>query len=123
MSRTERSRRQILDAAVTVFEAEGVDGASMEKIAKRAGLTRATLYNLFSGKEEIAETIVGEKVGVWDTEIRRRLKEGDDPLQLIVESLQRNAETCLAYPRIALSVLTSPQRRAPLASGSRHPSF
>jgi TetR/AcrR family transcriptional regulator of autoinduction and epiphytic fitness len=123
MSRTERSRRQILDAAVIEFEAEGVDGASMEKIANRAGLTRATLYNLFSGKEEIAETIVGEKVGVWDTEIRRRLKEGDDPLQLIVESLQRNAETCLAYPRIALSVLTSPQRRAPLASGSRHPSF
>jgi TetR/AcrR family transcriptional regulator of autoinduction and epiphytic fitness len=122
MSRTERSRRQILDAAVTVFEAEGVDSASMEKIAIRAGLTRATLYNLFSGKEEIAETIVGEKVGDWDSEIRRRLEDGDDPLQLIVEALQRNADTCLAYPRIALSVLTSPQRRMASASNS-YPSF
>lgn len=123
MSRTERSRRQILDAAIIEFETEGVDGASMEKIAKRAGLTRATLYNLFSGKEEIAETLVGEKVGIWDAGIRERLAEGNDPLELIVEALQRNAETCLDYPRIALSVLTSPQRHAPSASSGRYPSF
>lgn len=123
MSRTERSRKQILDAAIIEFEAEGVEGTSMEKIARRAGLTRATLYNLFSGKEEIANTIVGEKVGVWDTEIRQRLAEGNDPLQLLVEALQRNAETCLAYPRIAVSVLTSPQRHAPATSEDRYPSF
>ncbi len=123
MSRTERSRRQILDAAVIEFEAEGVEATSMEKIARRAGLTRATLYNLFSGKEEIAEIIVGEKIGVWDAEIRQRLTEGSDPLELIVEALQRNAETCLAYPRIAVSVLTSPQRRAPSESRGRYPSF
>ncbi|WP_180897778.1 TetR/AcrR family transcriptional regulator [Martelella soudanensis] len=123
MSRTERSRRQIFDSAVIEFEAAGVEATSMEKIARRAGLTRATLYNLFSGKEEIAEIIVGEKIGVWDAEIRQRLTEGSDPLELIVEALQRNAETCLAYPRIAVSVLTSPQRHAPSESRGRYPSF
>jgi len=123
MSRTERSRRQILDAAIIEFEADGFDGASMEKIAKRAGLTRATLYNLFSSKEDIAETIIGEAVGVWDAEIRQRLAEGSDALELIVEALQRHAEACLAHPRIAISVSFSPQRHAPSASCSQRPSF
>jgi len=123
MSRIERSRRQILDAAIIEFEAEGFDGASMEKIAKRAGLTRATLYNVFSSKEDIAETIIGEAVGVWDAVIRRRLAEGRDALELIVEALQRYADGCLAYPRIAVSVSFSPQRHAPSASSVPRPSF
>ena len=123
MSKTERSRRQILDAAIIEFEAEGFDGASMEKIAKRAGLTRSTLYNLFSSKEDIAETIIGEAVGVWDAEIRQRLAEGSDALELIVDVLQRNADGCLAYPRIAISVSFAPQRHAPSASSGQRPSF
>ena len=57
-SRTERSRALILDAAEIIFREEGFDGATVEAIATRAGLTRKTAYNLFGSKEEIAHALI-----------------------------------------------------------------
>ena len=43
----------MLDAAVTVFAAEGFDRAKMETIAARAGTTKPTLYARFDSKENL----------------------------------------------------------------------
>jgi AcrR family transcriptional regulator len=44
---------EIIDAAVSEFLAKGYEGASMEAIAERAGLTKGGLYHHFAGKDEI----------------------------------------------------------------------
>src|SRR5215471_3718703 len=46
-------RGLILDAARKVFEAEGLDGASLRAIAAAAGYTPAALYFHFDSKEAI----------------------------------------------------------------------
>src|SRR5215475_12090699 len=46
-------RSLILDAARKVFEAEGLDGASLRAIAAEAGYTPAALYFHFESKEAI----------------------------------------------------------------------
>lgn len=46
-------RGLILDAARAVFEAEGLDGASLRAIAAKAGYTPAALYFHFDSKEAI----------------------------------------------------------------------
>jgi AcrR family transcriptional regulator len=46
-------RELILKAAREVFEAEGLEGASLRAIAARAGYTPAALYFHFDSKEEI----------------------------------------------------------------------
>src|SRR6185295_10703651 len=46
-------RGLILDAARKVFEAEGLDGASLRAIASAAGYTPAALYFHFDSKEAI----------------------------------------------------------------------
>src|ERR1700756_3982798 len=46
-------RELILNAARTVFEAEGLEGASLRAIAARAGYTPAALYFHFESKEAI----------------------------------------------------------------------
>src|SRR5690348_17602786 len=46
-------RELILDAARRVFEAEGLDGASLRAIAAGAGYTPAALYFHFESKEAI----------------------------------------------------------------------
>jgi AcrR family transcriptional regulator len=46
-------RALILDAARAVFEAEGLDGASLRAIAAKAGYTPAALYFHFDSKEAI----------------------------------------------------------------------
>ena len=46
-------RDQIIEAARSVFGEDGYEDASMGQIARRVGLSRSTLYEYFSSKEEI----------------------------------------------------------------------
>ena len=56
----ELKRGLILDAARAVFEADGLDGASLRSIAAAAGYTPAALYFHFESKEAIyAEVLRG----------------------------------------------------------------
>ncbi len=49
----EKRMQAIIEAAVEVFLEKGFEAASMETIAKRAGLTKGGLYHHFKGKDEI----------------------------------------------------------------------
>ncbi|ADZ70710.1 TetR/AcrR family transcriptional regulator [Polymorphum gilvum] len=54
-------RRQILDGARTVFRARGFDGASMETIARQAGVSKGTLYVYFDSKEALFRALILEE--------------------------------------------------------------
>src|SRR5712675_2614474 len=54
-------RRQILDGARKVFMDLGFDGASMNEIARSAGVSKGTLYVYFADKNRLFETIVEEE--------------------------------------------------------------
>jgi AcrR family transcriptional regulator len=51
-------RRQIMDGARTAFLSAGFDGASMNDIAREAGVSKGTLYAYFSSKDELFEAII-----------------------------------------------------------------
>ncbi len=51
-------RRDILDGAQRVFFDKGFDGASMDEVAKTAGVSKATIYVYFGSKEELFEALV-----------------------------------------------------------------
>jgi len=55
-------RGLILDAARRVFEAEGLDGASVRAIANEAGYTPAALYFHFESKEAIYAEVLQESL-------------------------------------------------------------
>lgn len=55
-------RRLILDAARRVFEADGLDGASLRAIAAAAGYTPAALYFHFASKEAIYAEVLQESL-------------------------------------------------------------
>jgi AcrR family transcriptional regulator len=54
-------RRQIVDGARAVFLAKGFDAASMNDIARAAGVSKGTLYVYFKHKEELFEAIVEQE--------------------------------------------------------------
>lgn len=56
--RPEVRQQQILDAALVEFSAVGFEGATMDKIAQRTGLTKAGLYAHFESKEQILEALL-----------------------------------------------------------------
>jgi AcrR family transcriptional regulator len=49
---------QILDGARQVFLADGFDGASMNDIARAAGVSKGTLYVYFPSKNELFEALI-----------------------------------------------------------------
>jgi AcrR family transcriptional regulator len=53
-------RRQILDGARRVFFADGFDGASMNDVARVAGVSKGTLYVYFDSKEALFEALIRE---------------------------------------------------------------
>ena len=57
-TKSERKRREILQAAAAVFHEAGFERASMEDIRKKAGFSKATLYSYFASKEELFMEIV-----------------------------------------------------------------
>ena len=54
---------EILDAAVAVFAEKGFAAARMEDIARKAGVTKGTIYLYFQGKEDVFKTLVRESIG------------------------------------------------------------
>jgi len=54
-------RRQIIQGARAVFLAQGFDAASMNDIARAAGVSKGTLYVYFKHKEQLFEAIVEQE--------------------------------------------------------------
>jgi len=51
-------RRQIVEGARSIFLAQGFDAASMNDIARAAGVSKGTLYVYFTNKEQLFSAIV-----------------------------------------------------------------
>lgn len=57
-------RRQIVEGARAIFLRHGFDAASMNDIARAAGVSKGTLYVYFANKEQLFEAIVHEECQV-----------------------------------------------------------
>jgi len=77
----------------------------MEALATRAGLTRATVYNLFASKEDIAFAVVHRESESWEPAFRRRLDQGENALVLLKDALLDASRWYSEHPKIAMAIL------------------
>src|ERR1700758_5675168 len=61
---------KLFEAAATVFEEQGIGGASIEAIAAAAGFTRGAFYSNFKSKDELIIAMIEDHV---EQSIRRNL--------------------------------------------------
>ena len=86
-ARSERSRRQVLDAALRLFSHQGYRGTSVREIADEAKVSIGNVYHHFPDKESIFKTLLDELTEVTDSgrfPLRRALSAG-----LFPENLER----------------------------------
>ncbi len=91
-ARSERSRAQILKAALQLFSSVGYHGASMRDIAKGAKLSTGNVYHQFPDKETIFRTLLEqywEALSRPELPFNKALAEGAFPDDL--EKLARGA--------------------------------
>lgn len=122
LRRTDRSRALILEAADAAFRDFGFEQTGMEEIARRAGLTRKTVYNLFSSKEEIALQLIARMEAVSDPAYRARIAANEDVFAQLENVLKDSAGWCLANPSLAKLAL-APAERPSLEPLAGRPSF
>ena len=54
------SRERILAAATEIFAAQGLDGARVDEIARRAGINKRMLYHYFGNKDDLFAAVLDE---------------------------------------------------------------
>ena len=63
----EARKQRILDGALDVFKANGIEGATMDHIAQESGFGKATLYYYFKSKEDVfSEILEAGWKNIWD---------------------------------------------------------
>ncbi|MDP0492129.1 MAG: helix-turn-helix domain-containing protein [Verrucomicrobiota bacterium JB023] len=92
---TEREKEsQILDAALEVFLRYGFKKATMGDIAKKAGMSRPSLYLVFSNKEDIFRAAITRKEEEFCEDTERKLQQQSG----LQERLYTVLETWLLEP-------------------------
>jgi AcrR family transcriptional regulator len=74
-------RALILDAARKVFEADGLDGASLRAIAATAGYTPAALYFHFESKEAIYAEVLRDSLASLGQTVSRATSRAKTPVE------------------------------------------
>ncbi|HEY0120231.1 MAG TPA: TetR family transcriptional regulator [Rhizobium sp.] len=82
-----KTRGEVLAAAAEVFYENGVSGSSLDRIAKRAGVTRGAIYWHFKDKAEVLTALHSEIRLPQEELVDYALEHGhDDPLSLIEQA-------------------------------------
>jgi AcrR family transcriptional regulator len=71
--------RQLLDLAEQLFAERGYGGASMEELARRAGVTKPVVYELFGSKEGLFTACVDRTIERLASDISAAVRAETDP--------------------------------------------
>ena len=78
----ELRRDHVLTAATVAFIADGFEGASMQRIAEAAGVTKPVVYSLFGSKQDLFAAVVDRESDDMTMRIGAALpREGESPLR------------------------------------------
>jgi len=75
----EERKQQILEHFYEVLIEEGIEGASIGKIAKHMGVHKSLLVHYFNKKEEMFVELIGRIIERYEQTFIRKFKEIDDP--------------------------------------------
>ena len=92
-----RNRRLILDAALEVFSRDGYGGATLDAIAKGAGLSKPNVLYYFDGKTEIYVTLLSQLLETWLDPLVELDPQGD-PVEELLGYVRHKLDMSLELP-------------------------
>ena len=91
---------EILDAALEEFESAGFDGARMEDVARRAGISKAGIYLYFEGKEALLTALIRREIAPIAARVDMLAKAGAADPARTLEAISGMALSILSQPRV-----------------------
>jgi AcrR family transcriptional regulator len=105
---------RILDAAVEVAAVHGLTRLSVADVAKRAGISRPTLYKHFESKDAlVAAAVQRAAVGMVDA-VQRVVTDIDDPQEALEAGILLALRLVREHPLLDRVVRTEPATLVPL---------
>lgn len=86
-TRSDATKKRLFDAAMDLIGERGFTDASVDEIVHRAGVAKGTVYYHFSGKAELVEALIADR------------------LRPLVDSFNEAADTNAGDPRAAIEAL------------------
>ncbi|CAJ1502548.1 helix-turn-helix domain-containing protein [[Mycobacterium] kokjensenii] len=83
---TDPATTAILDAAVAEFEQHGIRRVALDDVARRAGVSRTTIYRRFAGRDELVAAVIDRENAALYADIAAELKESPPQANYYVES-------------------------------------
>jgi len=111
-----RNRERVLEAAKIVFNAGGPE-ASLEAVAKRAGVGIGTLYRHFPTREDLFEAVYRREVDQL-SELAEQLKNAKDPVDALRRWLRSNVEFVATKKGMSAALALTFQSSSELAAFS-----
>jgi len=111
-----RNRERVLEAAKVVFNAGGPE-ASLEAVAKRAGVGIGTLYRHFPTREDLFEAVYRREVEQL-SELAEQLKNAKDPVDALRRWLRSNVEFVATKKGMSAALALTFQSSSDLAAYS-----
>lgn len=93
----EKNRSLILDAALGEFSRKGFSGATVERIAAEAGMSKSNLLYYFSSKEAIYNATLAHILEVWLAPLKTLRPEGE-PAEELAGYIRQKIEMSASYP-------------------------
>lgn len=111
--RREEVRELIRSAAISEFAENGLLGASTQRIADRAGITKTRLHYYISSKEELYEDALEHVTGAW-VDLFDGIADTQDPKTFIASYIERKVRFCLQNPDVVKLFAKEVMRGAPM---------
>lgn len=97
-SRVEESIDRILDAALEQFCVLGIRRSSMEDVARRAGIGRATLYRRFDHKDHLVAALMNREIRTMVLAVETAMAAFEDPEDRMVEAFVTGIRLTRRHP-------------------------
>lgn len=94
----QKNRDLILEGALTAFSANGFRGATIDQIAKAAGLSKPNVLYYFTSKDEIHKTLLTTLLEMWLAPLARIDPKGE-PLDEVLAYIAAKLQMSRDFPR------------------------
>lgn len=102
------TRAKLLVAAYEQFCIDGVAGASMEDVARRAGTSRITIYRKFDSKDALVDEVIAHELSEYFAYFQKAMAEADDFAERLVTGFVTSIQQIWSNPLIKRLIADDP---------------
>lgn len=87
-TRSDTTKTRMYEAALALIAEKGFSGTTVDEIVERAGVAKGTVYYHFTGKAELVEALIADRLAPLEARFREAVATAPDP-RTTLEALVR----------------------------------